>query len=250
MVSSLIAAVRALRWRWWTLKTSARLRRLGGRLVLRTSGTPRLRGPLHVDIDGRAGTLRLTLGRDVTIGRDCTIDLAGGADGTIELADHVVLQSRVRLQPWGGAIRIAAGAQIRDGCELKSRGELRLGERAICGRNVTLHCHEAITLGDCVGLAERVTIADSDHANDGSDTFFMQLPLLAAPVVLERNVFCATNAVVLRGTRIGRNAVVAAGAVVTGGEHPPGWLIGGVPARALKPLPAAPPHDDQALPLR
>jgi acetyltransferase-like isoleucine patch superfamily enzyme len=53
---------------------------------------------------------------------------------------------------------------------------------------------------------------------------------------------------VLRGTTILRNAVVAAGAVVTGGEHPSGWLIGGTPARALKPLSTT--QDDPALPLR
>jgi len=229
--------------------TSARLRRLGGRLVLEAAGTPRLRGPLRVETGARPGTLTLRIGREVTIGRDCIVDLADGADGTIELGDGALLQARLRLQPWGGAIRIGAGAQLRDGCELKARGELRVGERAICGRNVTLHCHESLTLGPCVGLAERVTVTDSDHANDGSDRWFMEQPVVCAPVVLERNVFCATNVVVLRGTRIQRNAVVAAGAVVTGGEHPPGWLIGGVPAKPLKPL-AEPLLDDPPVPLR
>ena len=245
----MFAVLRTLRFRWWALVTGARLRRLGGRLSLETNGTPRLRGPLRVESGPRPGALTLRFGRDVTIGRDCVVDLIDGADGVIELGDAAVLQARIRLQPWGGAIRIGAGAQLRDGCELKSRGELRVGERAICGRNVTLHCHDAVTLGDRVGLAERVTITDSDHANDGSDTWFMDQPVLAAPVVLEDNVFCATNVVLLRGTRILRNAVVAAGAVVTGGEHPAGWLIGGVPAKALKPLTAAR-HDDPALPLR
>lgn len=243
MTSFLIAAVRALRWRWWAFTTGARLRRLGGRLVLETNGTPRVLGPLHVEIDERAGALTLRIGRDVLIGRDCVIDLARAADGRIELADGVALQSRVRLQPWGGAIRVGAGTQLRDGCELKSKGELRVGERVVCARDVTLHCHTAITLGDCVAIAERATVMDSDHAPDGSDTPCLEQPLLAEPVVLERNVFCGTNAVVLRGSRIGCNSVVAAGAVVTGGEHPPGWLIAGVPARDIKQLTAAPTHD-------
>jgi 2,3,4,5-tetrahydropyridine-2-carboxylate N-succinyltransferase/tetrahydrodipicolinate N-acetyltransferase len=77
----------------------------------------------------------------------------------------------------------------------------------------------------------------------------MDQPVHADEVVLGRNVFCATNAVVLRGTRIGANSVVAAGAVVTGGEHPSGWLIGGVPAKPLKSLAGAR-HDDPSLPLR
>jgi acetyltransferase-like isoleucine patch superfamily enzyme len=241
--------MRGLRWRWWCLVAGARLRRLGGRLVVEAAGTPRVLGPLRLETGPSPGTLTLRLGRDVRIGRECILDLADGVDGLIELGDGAQLQSRVRLQPWGGAIRLGPHAQLRDACELKSKGELRLGEHAICGRNVTLHCHEAVTLGDRVGLAERVTITDSDHANDGSDVWFMDQPVLADPVVLEGNVFCGTNVVVLRGTTILRNAVVAAGAVVTGGEHAGGWLIGGIPARALKPLTTTE-HDDPTLPLR
>ena len=241
--------IRTLHWRCFRLVATARLRRLGGRLVVEARGTPRLRGPLRLETGPRPGTLTLRVGRDVTIGRECVLDLADGADGLVELGDGAVLQSRVRLQPWGGVIRVGAGAQVRDGCELKSKGELRIGDRAICGRNATVHCHSAVTIGDDVGLAERVTITDSDHANDGSDTWFMDQPVHADEVVLGRNVFCATNAVVLRGTRIGANSVVAAGAVVTGGEHPSGWLIGGVPAKPLKSLAGAR-HDDPSLPLR
>lgn len=240
---------RTVRWRWWTLVAAGRLRRLGGRLLIEARGTPRLRGPLRLETGPSPGTVTLRIGRDVTVGRECVLDLADGLDGIVELGDGAVLQSRVRLQPWGGAIRVGARAQIRDGCELKSKGELRLGERAICGRNTTLHCHSAITLGDDVGLAERVTVTDSDHEADGSDTWFMHQPVSADAVVLGRNVFCATNAVVLRGTRIGANSVVAAGAVVTGGEHPSGWLIGGIPAKKLKPLTAAT-HHDPPVPLR
>jgi acetyltransferase-like isoleucine patch superfamily enzyme len=241
--------LRGLRWRWWCLVAGARLRRLGGRLVVEAAGTPRLAGPLRLETGPQPGTLTLRLGREVRIGRDCVVELADGADGTIELGDGVQLQSRVRLQPWGGAIRLGPRAQLRDACELKSKGELRLGEHAICGRNVTLHCHEAVTLEDRVGLAERVTVTDSDHLADGTDVWFMDQPVLADPVILEHNVFCGTNAVVLRGTTIRCNTVVAAGAVVTGGEHASGWLIGGTPARPLRPLTTTQ-HDDPSLPLR
>ena len=238
-----------MRFRLWRLIAAARLRRLGGRLVVEAVGTPRLDGPLRLETGPRPGTVTLRLGRAVRIGRDCVIDLADGVDGVLELADGVRLQSRVRLQPWGGAIRLGAHTQVRDGCELKSKGELRVGERVVVARLSSLHCHEAITIGDHVGLGDRVTITDSDHTNDGSGTPVLQQPVVAEPVVLERNVLCGANVVVLKGTRIGADTVVAAGAVVTRGEHRSGWLIGGVPAQPLRQLGVGA-HDDPSVPLR
>ena len=242
----MLATLRRLRFAAWVALTRLRLRRLGCDLTVEATDVPRLRGTPRVDLEvlgpeGR-GSLTLRFGRDVTIGRDLVLDLWVRTHGTIVFEDRVTLQDRVRLQPWGGSIRLGAGAQVRDACELKSKGELDVGEMAILGRNVTLHANTSVRLGADVGLAERVTVADSDHANDGSDTWFMAQPVVAAPVVLGRNVFLGTNVVVLRGTTIGDNAVAAAGAVVVGGEHPAGWLLVGAPARAVKPLPAAGRH--------
>jgi acetyltransferase-like isoleucine patch superfamily enzyme len=219
------------------LRTRARLKRLGAGLVCELAGAPpRVFGPIRLEIDGYPGTLTLRIGHDVKIGRDCVIDLAADRDGVIELGDRATLQSRVRLQPWGGSIRLGNDVQIRDADELKSSGELIVRDRAILGRNVTLHCDERIVLGEKVGLAERVTVIDSDHGFDGSDTFFMEQPVRSAPVLIGDNTFLATNVVVLRGTTVGENCVAAAGAVLNGGDFPAGHLIAGAPAKAVRPL--------------
>jgi acetyltransferase-like isoleucine patch superfamily enzyme len=236
-MNRLLNIARGIRFRAWVLLTRARLRRLGAGFVCELAAAPpRALGPLRVEIDGRPGTLTLRIGRDVKIGRDCVIDLAAGRDGVIELGDRVTLQSRVRLQPWGGAIRLGDDVQLRDAAELKSSGELTIGARAPIGRNVTLHCDERIAIGRDVGLAERVTVIDSDHSHDGSDTFFMEQPVRSAPVEIGDNTFIAANAVVLRGTTVGKSCVIAAGAVLNGGDFPAGHVIAGAPAKAIKPL--------------
>ncbi len=99
-----------------------------------------------------------------------------------------------------------------------------------------MHCVERVWLGAHVGLGDRVSITDSDHAHDGTDTWFLDLPLSVEPVLVEDNVLLATNVVVLRGATVRRNAVVAAGAVLVAGEYAASWLVGGVPARPIKPL--------------
>lgn len=236
----MLAAARRLRLALWGLRLRVRLRRQGVALRLHAGPNLRIAGPPRLDLDlpagARGGRLTLRIGRDVRIGRDLVLDLRPGGEHVVEVGDGSVLQDHVRLQLRGGSIRLADHVQLRDFCELKSAGEMTLGSRAICGRGVTLHCASSVRLGAHVGLAERVTITDSDHAADGSGTWFMAQPLHVTPVALEDNVFVATNAVVLRGSRLGRNAVVAAGAVLVGLALEPGWLAGGVPARPLRSL--------------
>jgi len=241
VLSSITSAVRALRFRGWILQTSARLARLGCRLVVEADGTPRFDDLPHVAIstigDG-AGSLTLRIGRDCRFGRELTLDLSTDSDGVIEIGDRCHFQNRIRLQPWGGAIRLGADVQVRDGAELKSRGELVVGAYSSIGRNVSIHCHERIEIADHVGLAEGVKVMDSDHTHDGSDTHFQRQSVVSTPVLVRSNVFVGTNALILRGSRVGRNGVIATGAVLTGGDYPERHLLAGVPAQPLRPLAA------------
>lgn len=58
-------------------------------------------------------------------------------------------------------------------------------------------------------------------------------PIVSAPVVVEEKVWIAANATILKGVRIGKDAVVAAGSVVTK-DVPPYAIVGGVPAKVIK----------------
>lgn len=239
MLSSIGRAWRTLRFRAWVAVTRARLARHGCRFVVDAAQTPRFYGLPRIELEpvgGPSGSLTLRLGSDVRLGRDLTIDVWTGTDGTIDVGSRVTFQNRVRLQAWGGSIVLGDSVQVRDACEMKSKGALTVGARSLIGRNATLHCDTSITVGACVGLAERVTVADSDHVHDGSATFFMEQPVIADPVVIGDNVFLGTNVTVLRGCRIGAACVGAANAVLTGGDYPPSHLLVGAPAKPLRQL--------------
>ena len=238
-LSSAAAAARALRFRAWVLETRARLARLNCRFVVEADGTPRFDDlpRLVTDAVGQGGgSLTLRIGRDCRFGREVTLDLWTHADGVLEIGDRCQCQDRIRLQPWGGAIRLGAQVHVRDGAELKSKGELVVGAGSLIGRNVTVHCHERIELADRVNLAEGVNIMDSDHTHDGSNTDVARQPILSAPVVVESNVLVGTNALILRGSHVGRNVMIATGAVLTGGDYPERYLLAGAPAQPLRPL--------------
>ena len=55
----------------------------------------------------------------------------------------------------------------------------------------------------------------------------------SAPIVLGKNVWVGSNATILQGVTIGDNAVIGAGAVVTG-DIPANTVAVGVPARVIK----------------
>ena len=235
-----MAPIRRMRVAWWLFVLRVRLRRHGVRVRLVLGPGLRWAGRPWLEIvpsgDERGGSVTLAVGADVHIGRDLVLDVRPGAEHVVEVGAGAILQDRVRLQLRGGTIRIGDHTQVRDGCELKSAGELRIGERVVCGRGSTLHCERAITLGAHVAMAERVTVLDSDHGADGSDAWVLGQPLLVDPVEVGDNVLIGANVTLLRGARVGRNSVVAAGAVVTAGEYAEGWLVGGMPAKPLKSL--------------
>jgi acetyltransferase-like isoleucine patch superfamily enzyme len=53
--------------------------------------------------------------------------------------------------------------------------------------------------------------------------------------VIERNVWIAAGATVIGGVIVGEHSVVAAGSVVTK-DVPPNSLVGGNPARVIRPI--------------
>ncbi|HWB62913.1 MAG TPA: acyltransferase, partial [Chitinophagales bacterium] len=88
-----------------------------------------------------------------------------------------------------------------------------------------------VEIGRNCTIAPEAMIMDSDyhdmhdHSKEGA----------SEAVIIEDNVWIATRATVLKGVRIGRNAVVAAGAVVTK-DVPPYTVVGGNPAKVIKHL--------------
>jgi acetyltransferase-like isoleucine patch superfamily enzyme len=231
------AARRRARFTAWAGRLRVELARKGARLALEA--------PHGADFDAApfvrvrwappgGGTFTLRIGAHVHLGRHTVLDVAPDADGLLEIGDEVAFGQGARLWVRGGSIRIGERSDVRDYALLKSDGDLRLGARVLVGHAAVLQCTERIEVGDECGLAERVSILDSDHGADGTSAFWQDQPLRVTPVRLERNVLVSANAVVLRGTEVGANSVIAAGSVLTGGRFPEGSLIGGIPAKTLK----------------
>jgi acetyltransferase-like isoleucine patch superfamily enzyme len=78
-----------------------------------------------------------------------------------------------------------------------------------------------------------VSIRDYDHRFADLAVPVRLQGLITAPVVIGNNVWLGSKVSVLRGVRIGDNAIIGAGAVVTH-DIPANAIAAGVPARVLR----------------
>ena len=129
---------------------------------------------------------------------------------------------------------------------LASCGKLRIYEgvtfwypyRIQIGKNVSLNewvylsGFGGLTIGDNVRIGHRVSIVTSDHDHADIETPIFKQGLVSSPVVVEDDVWIGCNATILKGVRIGKGAIIAAGAVVTK-DVDPFAIVGGVPAKRI-----------------
>ena len=89
-----------------------------------------------------------------------------------------------------------------------------------------------IDIGDDVLIAPNGSLLSSGHPVEPLDR---TRRVTAAPIVIGRNVWIGSGAIVLQGVTVGDDSVIAAGAVVSE-DVPPATVVGGVPARVIRKL--------------
>lgn len=152
----------------------------------------------------------------------------------------------VRASLYG--VRLAAGARVSPFARI--RGAALVGN-AVIGRDVHMGYASYINSGEITcgrigrwcSIGYNVVIGPTEHDYGRASTspHFPGNELLEAdgvrtdrpPPVLEDDVWIGANVIILRGVRIGRGSVVAAGAVVTK-DIPEYSLAVGVPARVVR----------------
>ena len=124
-------------------------------------------------------------------------------------------------------IKIGRGSSIHMGARFYDPRNIEIGEDTIIGEGAVLDGRAKLFIGNHVDIASEVMIYNSEH--DINDVNFQAIE---APVYIEDYVFIGPRAIILPGVKIGKGAVVAAGAVVTK-DVPPFAIVGGVPAKII-----------------
>jgi acetyltransferase-like isoleucine patch superfamily enzyme len=111
---------------------------------------------------------------------------------------------------------------------------LRIGDRCSIGQNFVVGCIDEVVIGDDVLVSSNAFIGDTIHGYKDVSRPVIEQPLeRRGAVCVGSGAFIGINAAILPGVRIGRNAVVGAGAVVTR-DVPDFTVVAGNPAVVIR----------------
>ncbi len=140
----------------------------------------------------------------------------------IELGEHCIIGEQVTLT-----------AGMMPGLDLGPQSVLRLGNGVVLGRGSHVVASQTVVIGDEVYCGPYVYITSDNHSyDDPAQPVGKQWPR-TAPVEIGTGSWLGAGAVILPGARLGRNVVVAAGAVVRG-EVPDHAVVAGAPAKVVR----------------
>lgn len=136
----------------------------------------------------------------------------------------------------GDNCRISGQTTFTGRSYAKQAPKLSIGNNVDIGWTTTIAVGQQVIIGNNVRIAGRSILAGyPGHPIDPKDRA-AGLPDTNAQIgdiILEDDVWLATNVSIIGGVRIGRGTIVATGSVVTK-NFPPMVLVGGVPAHIIR----------------
>lgn len=145
----------------------------------------------------------------------------------IDSVGWIPIHSFRKLVYRGAGLRIGRKSYIHVGARFFYPGNIKIGQGSIIGEKAFLDGRDKLVIGNHVDIASEVMIYNSEHDIQSED-----FKAITAPVAISDHCFIGPRAIILPGVRVGRGAVIGAGAVVTK-NVPDLAIVGGVPAQII-----------------
>lgn len=136
---------------------------------------------------------------------------------------HLFRNSFYRL----AGIKLGKGSTLHMWANFFEPSNIEIGDDTIIGDHIFLDGRDTLKIGNHVDIASQVLIYNSEHDLEKED-FVARVE----PVEIGDYVFIGPRSIILPGVKIGKGAVVAAGAIVTK-DVPDFAIVGGVPAKVI-----------------
>jgi acetyltransferase-like isoleucine patch superfamily enzyme len=140
----------------------------------------------------------------------------------------------VRARRGYGRVVLGRWVHLGDRSSLRAHeGTLRVGDKTVLGREVTVNCYLDVVIGPRGIVADWVYVGDFDHRYDDLLVPIKDQGITKSPVRIGADVWVGVRASVLRGAQVGDGCVLAAHTVVKG-DVPAGSVVAGVPGRVVR----------------
>jgi acetyltransferase-like isoleucine patch superfamily enzyme len=158
---------------------------------------------------------------------------AGARTGVVFLEGKAPLFCRTGKVTIGRRL-LFKSRQVRSEFGATRGGHLLIGDRVFINQGCKIVAQRSISIGDDCLIGDFTSILDSNE-HEVAPTYGVR----KEPVTIGRNVWIGRNCIVLPGTEVGENSVIAAGSIVTQ-SIPPNSLAAGVPAKVIRSLAVEP----------
>lgn len=153
--------------------------------------------------------------------------LCKSAGHQLQVGPNVVFKHPETME-FGDSVFIGAQAMIQG----RFDGTCRIGSHVWIGPQAYFDAR-SLVLEDYVGWGPGAKVLGSQHTGEPIEEPIIATPLVIKPVVIGFGADVGTNATILPGVHVGKNAIVGAGAVVTA-DIPDCAIAAGVPARVVR----------------
>lgn len=135
---------------------------------------------------------------------------------------------------WGIFMKkIGKGVYIMGGCKILNPRGIEIGNYSGINHHTDIGGRGGLTIGNHVMIGPYCQILTAVHKSDDWKKPITRQGIECKPVLIEDDVWIGTHAVILPGVKIGKGAIIGAGAVVTKDVEPYS-LVAGVPARHIR----------------
>lgn len=160
----------------------------------------------------------------------------------IKLGHGVYLDQGTYLHACPRGIEIGANTIVMHGAILHvynfrdlPHSGIKIGRDSLIGEYTVIRGQGGVQIGDRVYTSPFTQIIAVNHIFADPNQPFIEQGITAEGIIIEDDVWLGSGAIVTDGVRIGMGAVIAAGAVVTD-DVPAHTVVGGVPAKIIKPI--------------
>ena len=133
-----------------------------------------------------------------------------------------------------GTVRFGRFVWVGDGTKIRCHeGVVEIGAKTVIGQDCTISAYRRVRIGEQCVIADRAMFIDFDHGVVEVERPIRLQGIYMREVAVGSNVWVGYGACVLRGVKVGDNAILGTSTVVTR-DIPANAVVAGVPARILR----------------